>query len=522
MSSGRTTPPWAEIDAPEFPPLAGNANADVCVVGAGISGLTTAYLLSRAGLQVIVLDDNRIGSGETERTTAHLTAALDDRYFILEGIHGEDGAKIAAESHSAAIDQIEAITGEEKIACDFERVDGYLFVPPGESMDILDRELAAAHRAGLTELKLVERAPLDSFDLGPALHFPNQAQFHPQKYLSGLAGAITRRGGKIFTHTHVEMIEGGSAARVTATFNRTVSAGAVVVATNSPINDLVTIHTKQAPYRTYVIGVQVPRDSVHKALYWDTANPYHYVRLAHSDQRGIVSQDEGFDLLIVGGEDHKTGQGEFAGHRYASLIEWTRERFPMMSKILYQWSGQVMEPADGMAFIGRNPGDEPNIFIVTGDSGNGMTHGTIAGMLLTELIQNRESAWTKLYDPSRKTMDKEFFLENLNVAAMFLKDRITGGDVESPDEITPGIGAIVRRGLNKIAVYRDEEGKIHEYSAVCPHMGCIVHWNALEKSWDCPCHGSRFDSYGQVLNGPAVSNLKSVEGERASVNRRPV
>ncbi|MCI0661259.1 MAG: FAD-binding oxidoreductase, partial [Acidobacteria bacterium] len=329
------------------------------------------------GLRVIVLDDNAIGGGETERTTAHLTAALDDRYFVIERLHGENGAKRAAESHTAAINQIETIIGEEQISCDFERVDGYLFVPPGKPKDILDHEFAAIHRAGLTEVEFIRSAPIASFDTGPALRYPRHAQFHPIKYLSGLAHAITRQGSQIFTHTHVGRIEGGASVLITTDSGYSVSADAVVIATNTPVNNVLSIHTKQAAYRTYVIAVQVPAGSVHKALYWDTANPYHYVRIVGGDHSNEIDRAEGNDLLIVGGEDHKTGQGESAGHRLARLIEWTRERFPMMTKIVYQWSGQVMEPIDGMASIGRNPGDHSNVFIITGDSGNGMTHGTI-------------------------------------------------------------------------------------------------------------------------------------------------
>jgi glycine/D-amino acid oxidase-like deaminating enzyme/nitrite reductase/ring-hydroxylating ferredoxin subunit len=511
MSAGFSAAPWMEINTPKFLPLDRNFHTDVCVVGAGISGLTTAYLLARAGLKVIVIDDNGIGAGETERTTAHLTAALDDRYFEIERLFGNTGAKRAAASHTAAIDRIEAIIGEEQIECDFERLDGYLFVPPGESADILDRELKATHAAGLTGVERVPHAPIDSFDTGPALRFPDQAQFHPLKYLSGLAEAVIRHGGQIYTHTHVERIEGGPSAHVITTFNHAVSAGAIVVATNTPINDVITIHTKQAAYRTYVIGVEIPAGSIHKALYWDTASPYHYVRIAGSDSVNHPDRNDNYDLLIVGGEDHKTGQSEFAGHRYASLIEWTRQRFPMMAKIIYQWSGQVMEPVDGMAFIGLNPGDEKNVFIITGDSGNGMTHGTIGGMLVTDLVMDRPNDWAELYNPSRKSISKDFVQENLNVAAMFVKDRVTGGEVESVDQITPNTGAVIRRGLDKIAVFRDEQGALHRYSAVCTHLGCIVHWNALEKTWDCPCHGSRFDPHGRVVNGPAVYDLKAID-----------
>ena len=506
--SGQNLSIW--MDTAEVPALArltNNVDADVCVVGAGIAGMTTAYLLVREGKSVVVVDDGHIGGGMTERTTAHLANALDDRFFELERLHGEKGARLAAESHSAAIDLIESITTTEKIDCDFERLDGYLFVPPGESTEILDRELASANRAGL-QLERVERAPLPTFDTGTCLRFPNQAQFHPLKYLIGLALSIERDGGRIFTGTHVEEIKGGSQARIKTSEGHLVTARAVVVATNTPVNDLVAIHTKQAPYMTYVIGAQVPRGSVTRALYWDTPDPYHYVRL----QSVNGSQAEPYDVLIVGGEDHKTGQEDDAEDRYGRLEAWTRERFPITERIEYRWSGQVMEPVDGLAFIGRNPLDADNVYIATGDSGNGMTHGSIAGLLLTDMILGRDNEWATLYDPTRKTLRAayDFAKENLNVVAQFA-DWATGGDVDSSEEVAPGEGAVIRRGLTKVAVYRDEQGALHERSAVCTHLGCIVAWNGDEKTWDCPCHGSRFDSFGKVINGPAISDLRRLE-----------
>src|SRR5919107_731317 len=301
--SGQTTSVWmATGDVPEFGPLAHEASADVCVVGAGIAGLTVAYLLAREGRSVIVLDDGPVAGGETARTTAHLVNALDDRYYELERLHGERGARRAPESHTPAIDQIEEIVEREGIDCDFVRLDGYLFVGPGQSTEELGHELRAAHRAGLTEVKYVERVPYEAFDFGAALHFPYQGQFHILKYVDGVARAFTRLGGRIYTRTHADKIEGGEGgARVETSAGHVVSSAAVVVATNTPVNDVVSIHTKQAPYRTYVVGARVASGSIPRMLLWDTEDPYHYVRT----QRG-----EGFDYLIVGGEDHKTGQAE--------------------------------------------------------------------------------------------------------------------------------------------------------------------------------------------------------------------
>jgi len=505
--AGRTISVWmASTKLPSFSQLATNKQADVCIVGAGIAGLTIAYLLGREGKSVIVLDDGPIVSGETERTTAHLVTALDDRYMDLERMHGEKGARLAAASHLAAINRIEHIVREEQIDCDFERLNGYLFVPPGESTDILDREMTAAQHAGLSDVHMVARAPITSFDTGRTLCFPRQAQFHPLKYLTAISQAIIRDGGRIYTETHAAEIEGGKAARVKTQNGHTVTSGAVVVATNTPVNDLLAIHTKQAAYRTFVIGAIVPEDSISKGLYWDTADPYHYVRLSRSFSAGS-------DVLIVGGEDHKTGQADDAEARYLSLEKWARARFPMMKDVKFRWSGQVMETVDGLAFIGRNPMDEPNVYIATGDSGNGMTHGTIAGMVLTDLIQGRDNAWSTLYEPSRKTLGalNIFTKETLNMAAQYV-GWVTPGEVKENVLVPPGSGAIVRRGLKKIAVYCDDAGRLHERSAVCPHLEGIVIWNHSEKTWDCPCHGSRFDRFGKVVNGPAITDLSSEEG----------
>ena len=494
----------ATADTPLQPRLQDNVRTDICIIGAGIAGLTTAYLLSREGRSVVVLDDGPIGGGMTGRTTAHLTNAFDDRYVDVETLHGEEGARFTAESHTAAIDKVEQIVRAENIDCDFTRCDGFLFAVPPDTQELLDDELAATHRAGLTDVEKVARAPIESFDTGPALRYPRQAQFHPLKYMNGLVRAIARDGGKLFSHTHATTIEGGENARVETAAGPVITCETIVVATNTPVNDRVAIHTKQAPYVTYVIGASIPKGSVPAALYWDTLDPYHYVR---------IQSVKDHDVLIVGGEDHKTGQESDCYERYGKLESWTRERFPQIGDIEFRWSGQVMEPVDYLAFIGRNPLDSDNVFIATGDSGQGMTHGTIAGMLLTDLIQERENRWADLYSPSRVTLraTPEFAGENINVAAQYA-DYVTAGDIKSEDELKPGHGAVMRQGLSKIAVFRDENGAIHKRSAVCPHLGCVVAWNTCEKTWDCPCHGSRFSAEGRVYQGPANTDLSEVNG----------
>lgn len=506
-------PIWkCTVEPVSFPALKHDARVDVCIVGAGITGMTTAYLLAREGKSVMVLDDGLVGWGETGHTSGHLCSMFDDRYFYLAEKHGEDGARLAAESHATAIDLIEAIVAEEKIDCDFERLDGYLFVPAGDSPEPLKEELDAAHAAGLTDVQWVERAPFTTFATGPALRFPRQAQFHSLKYLAALAAALTRLGGAIHTGTHVDGVEDGAPATVHAVTGATVTADTVILATNVPINDRFAIHTKQEQYRSYVIGAQIAPSTVPKALYWDTLDPYHYVRL---------HEGEGREILIIGGEDHKTGQEENEIARFEALERWARERFPTLGDIEYCWAGQIVEPLDGLAFIGRNPGDE-NVYIATGDSGNGLTHGTVAAMIFTDVILGRKNAWAGLYDPSRKMGKemREYVRANLNEAGHYWH-WLTPGDVKSVDEIPHDCGAIMREGLHKVAVYRDEHGFVHKLSATCPHLGCIVTWNNADRSWDCPCHGSRFEATGKVVNGPANRDLDVLVSGRGSTPRTP-
>jgi Rieske Fe-S protein len=300
---------------------------------------------------------------------------------------------------------------------------------------------------------------------------------------------------------------------VTTSSGHTIHADNVVVCTNTPINDWLIIHTKQAAYRTYAIGARIAKGSVPQGLYWDTPNPYHYIRVQTGEDK--TGHELDYDVLIVGGEDHKTGQAVDTDERFVRLEQWTRERFPMIEHVEYRWSGQVIEPVDYMAYIGKNPGGDEHIWIATGDSGNGMTHGTIAGIILNELVQGRKHQWSRLYDPSRVRLraTPEYVKENVNVAEQY-KDWFTGSETSDVAAIKPGEGAIIGRGRGKIAVYRDERGDIHRLSAVCTHLYCIVRWNDTERTWDCPCHGSRFDPYGKVVNGPAIVGLSPVSPER--------
>ena len=513
MNNVSTNSLWmTTVSMPKHVALAEDTEADVVVVGAGIAGLTTAYLLARRKRSVVVLDAGSMGSGETRRTTAHLSTALDDRYVNLEKLHGRDSAFLAAESHRSAIMQIEELVQSEQIDCSFERLDGWLYAPAGEPKEIIDEELAACHRAGLLDVEKMNRVPGLGFDTGACLRFPRQAQFHPLRYLRAIALAAEDLGVRVFTGTRVMKFEGGKDARVHTAAGYSVRAKAIVVATNTPVNDLITMHTKQAAYRSYVVGMKIPKRSVPRLLLWDTLDPYHYVRIHDG-----ATDDH--DVVIVGGEDHKTGQAADAAERHGRLEAWARGRFAV-TETLFRWSGQVMEPNDGMAFIGRNPGDHDNVFIATGDSGNGMTHGTIAGMLLTDLITDVASPWAELYDPARKRGAVTFLKENLNVAAQYAH-WVMPGDVARAENVERGTGQVVRRGLSPIAVYCDSEGRRHECSAVCPHLGAVLTFNASEGTWDCPAHGSRFTIDGKPVNGPANSPLSRVKDKPKSSRRRP-
>lgn len=495
---------WQGISQPFTTAMSSHQSADVCIIGGGISGLTTAYCLLRSGKTVVVLERDTLGMGQTGRTSAHLSNALDDRYTVIQRLHGKEGARLAADSHTQAIDFIESIVHAEGLDCDFERVNGYLFLDSEHDLDDLRREMEASHEAGLKDVQLLSSAPARLFHTGPCLLFPRQAQFHPVKYIHGLAMAIQKMGGKIFTHTEAITVEGGRPARVTTNRGFQVVSDSIVVAANVPFNDRVTMHTKMYPYRTYMLGFRVPRIRAEAALFWDMADPYHYIRT-------IQDPNNFWDTVIIGGEDHRTGQESNEEECFSRLQNWTRERIGIDLPPVIKWSGQVIEPHDAMAFIGRNPGDEENVYIVTGDSGNGLTHGTIAGMLLRDMITGIENEWESLYDPSRITLRSIDTLvrENVNSNLPY-REWISGGDVESIQDIRPGEGAVVRHGMQKLACYKENSGRVHLYSAVCPHLGGIVHWNNAEKTWDCPCHGSRFDRMGNVLNGPANKGLQEV------------
>jgi hypothetical protein len=498
---------YEDVGLEKRPALATDADCDLVVIGSGIAGLSTAYEAARWGWKVIVIDRaETIGGVMTPRTTAHLATELDDYYHYLIKAVGEDAARVYHESQVAAVNRIETICGDEGIDADFVRLDGYLVPAEPAHMRDLQTEYEVCQQIGVP-VEWTANAPIRLAEGTRGLRFPDQGRFHPLKYVRGLIEAIERRDGRIFGGTvYVDHSEDGEGVTIETEAGRKIRSRAAVFATNSPVNDKVTIHTKQVPDRTYVIAGPLPKGAVADALIWDTLDSYHYVRLQP------LGDTE--DLLIVGGEDHHSGEATDMDERFAHLEKWARGHWPSLGEVRYRWSGQVMEPVDFMPFSGRNPGNR-NIYVHTGDSGQGMTNGVAGALNIAALLFGQKAHFADVLDPSRKPKagtSLAEFVSGQAEAVKNLSEYLTGGELESTDELKPGEGAIVRDGLHKIAAYRDQGGKLIQRSAVCTHVGCIVHWNPLETCWDCPCHGSQFRPDGSVINGPAIRPLAKVEG----------
>ncbi len=479
-----------------FLSLAGDLTVDVVVVGGGVAGLTTAWLLRRAGKRVAVLEMNRLLTGQTGQTTAHLTELLDTPYSQLRSDFGEKGARLAAASSRASIEQIAALVEELGVDCGFQRVPMFRYAETERQLRDLEKEVAAAREAGLAA-SFTREVPVPYPVLG-ALRLENQALIHPRTYLLAMAERLAREGCLIFEDTRVVEVHDGAPCRV-VTDRGTVTALDVVEATTTPLNRLL-LHTKLYAYRTYAVAgpLEAPLEP---GLYYDSQDPYHYIRPQRID---------GVDYLIVGGEDHKVGTEEDTERHYAALEAYTRRHFPV-TLITRRWSGQVIEPADGLPYIGRNSASR-HTWVATGFSGTGITWGTLSGMILSDLILGRENPYAALYEATRvkvKAAAKDFLQENAETAFHFVVDRLSRPDGHQLSEVAPGEGKILEVDGKKVAVYREESGACHAVSPVCTHVGCHVHWNRAERSWDCPCHGSRFSPTGKVLNGPAMKDLAS-------------
>lgn len=481
----------------------GDRRCDVVVIGSGIAGISTAYELAIRGRQVIILDRGRIAGGITARTTAHLAPLCDDLTSEMIKLRGEEVSRAFYQSQAAAVDRIEEIQKREQIDCDFRRLDGYLFQALNTDSGIIEEELDAVRKVGAPVHRLVG-VPLAHCDKQHVLRYPRQATFHPLKYLKGLAAVIMEKRGMFFPETIVQRIDERDDGTVVVTTDRgTVTAKAAVMATNSPISDRFALHTKMAPYRTYAMAFSIPRGALPDALYWDTLDPYHYVRLQPGEGRA--------DHLIVGGADHKSGEADDAELRLEALEAWARNLVPAAEEVTHRWSGQVLDTIDYAAFIGRNPGNK-NIYVHTGDSGQGMTHGVVGSLINSALILGEDARWQEVYEPTRKTAAAigNYLRENFAAVKNFA-EYLAPRELGSLDELEPGHGAIVRDGLGKIAAYRDSDGALHARSAACTHIGCHLYWNSFEVCWDCPCHGSQFAVDGVALNAPAISPLAEVK-----------
>lgn len=495
QNKDRSRSMWDIIELPSYPKLEKNILSEICVVGAGIAGLSVAYQLAKRGHKVVILEGSSVASGQTGRTTAHLTYKPEDLLVEMLKHHSKEKLVSFIEAHKQAIEEIEVIIFQENIDCDFKRLPGYLFSSGVDGNETLREEEKIGHELGL-DVEFLENIPGVNH-LGSAVRYPDQAQFNSGKFIKGLLRVMKELDIEIYENSHVkEFSHHRNKHKLTTNEDITVEAKFVVVATDSPVNNRYFIHTKQAAYRSYVVGFAL-KNKMDLPLMWDTSDPYHYIRVSG-------------DTLILGGEDHRTGQNPEIDP-YQQLIKWSQKYLPFVGGVKWTWSGQVFEPIDGMAFIGKNPGMEKNIFIVTGLSGMGMTGGVIASLIIPDLIEGKSNFMTELFEPSRSFIHntKEFIKENSNTAFQY-KEWITPSEVKDQKDIPEDHGSLMRDGLIKNCVYHVEGEEFETKSAVCPHLGAIVKWNDLEKTWDCPCHGSRFNAHGKVIEGPSLSDLAEI------------
>jgi len=489
---------WMDsVELPTFPALQADLHVDVLVVGGGITGITAAFLLKKAGRSVALIERHRLALHDTGHTTAHVTYVTDTRLSELVEKFGRDHAKAVWDAGCASIEQIESIVLQEDIRCEWTRVPGHLHTP-------LDSAPSTAEIASLRED--ADLAAHMGFDAAftaavpvlqkPGIRFANQGKLHPRKYLAALAQRIPGEGCHVFEETEATEFHDSP---LGATANgRTITCNFIVLATHVPLQgnrnaiSAALLQTKLALYSTYVIGARLPRNTTPQALWWDTADPYHYLRV---DRRG-----EG-EYAIFGGADHKTGQETDTEACFRQLEKKLRAVLPQ-AEVEHRWSGQVIETADGLPYIGA-AGDGQ--FISTGYAGNGMTFGTLGAVMARDAVLGVRNPWCDLFSPERKTLSSawDYLLENKDYPFYLVRDRLARAEAASLDELKAGEGKIVRIDGKKVAAHRDESGIVVKLSPVCTHMGCIVHWNDSQKTWDCPCHGSRFSPTGEVLGGPA-------------------
>lgn len=488
----RTGPVWRRALAPSrFRPLDRDLTTDVVVIGAGITGLSAAWRLKSAGLRVAVLDIEGVAAGATGHTTAHLTALPDRPLASLVSAHGSDATREVLRAGQDAIRLIDETSRELRADVAFERVPAFSYSETRDGARSRRVEAELARGLGL-EASYTREVPLP-FPVEGALRLENQARFEPTLYVEALAEAVDGDGSGVYVSTRATEIEDGAPCRVAAP-PHTVFARAVIEATHTPLNLDLAVQTRLGPYTTYALALTLD-GAPPAALLYDDAEPYHYLRGSG-------------ELLIAGGEDHKTGQEENPEARFDALLDWTRKRFPVRS-LERRWTHQVFEPADGLPYIGRDPGKE-RVYLASGYAGNGLTFGTVAGTLLSDLVLGRENPWKEIFSPARVkplASAREVLRENLNVAWHLIADRVRRDESVGPP-LRPGEGRVLDVDGRKAAVYRDETGALRVMSAVCRHAGCVVRWNGAAKTWDCPCHGGRYRADGRVICGPPTQDLR--------------
>jgi glycine/D-amino acid oxidase-like deaminating enzyme/nitrite reductase/ring-hydroxylating ferredoxin subunit len=494
-------PYWSLVsEAPvPAPPLTGVHDLDVLVVGAGITGLTAAMTLQQAGRQVSVIDLGEVGSGTTGHSTGHLDGTADEGMHRLVRVFGLERARTVLQAKYDAVEHISAWDREFALDSDFVRVPAYYFATDDHGAELVARECEAAGVLGRPTTAL-HAAPLP-FAMQRALVFPEQARFNPLQYVRGLAAALQQRGGRVHAGTlAIDFSEHGGRVHVTTRHGR-VTADAVVLAGHTPLLGLFTIEPRSHPYQSYVLAVQVT-DDVPDALYWDTARPYHYIRRARS------GDDQ---LLIVGGADHATGRQSDTRESFAALERYARTHF-RVEHIKHRWSAEFFEPSDGLPYVGLAPGYE-RVFLAGAYSGDGLTYGTVAGQLLADAVLGRSHPLAEILSPARiKPLASAARTAGAAVRVIqhFVGDRLRGGEISGLDELRPGEGALVVHNGQRVAAYRDPTGHLEVISPVCSHMQCIVHWNAAERTWDCPCHGGRYDARGKLIYGPPKADLNPI------------
>ena len=501
---GKNTSLWVDT-APEtnYPVLTPGVHVDVAVLGGGIAGLTAALLLKRDGVKVAVVEAGRVGGGVTAYTTAKVTSLHGIRYQPIASSFGDGGAWTYAEANEAGLQLVADLVDELEIDCDFRRKPAYTYAEDESGVETIEKEVEAAQKAGL-QAHLTTETDLP-WPVAAAIRVEDQAEFHPRRYLIALAKAITGGGSHVFERSRAIAVAGGKEHVRISTTRGELTADQVVVATHFPFLDRGGYFARMHPERSYGLGLYLRAGAkAPQGMYLSTESPSHTVR-SHPTAKG--------EMVIAGGESHKTGQGGDTAERVARLERWARERFDVRS-IEYRWSTQDNMPVDGVPYIGRLAPFQKRLWVATGFMKWGLTNGTAAGMILTDLIAGRDNRWASLFDSTRfkpLASAKELVKENVNVGAHFVGDHIAPPDVRSVGSLAPGEAGIVRRGAGKVAAYRDEDGTLHAVSAICTHLGCQVLWNSAERSWDCPCHGSRFDVTGRVIQGPAVKDLERKE-----------